>query len=152
MAKGEELLSGVGASKGEIVGIVRVVNGDEDKKMKIVEGEIMVTDRTTPDDIMYMKKAAAFITNSGGKLSHTGIVAREMGRPAVVGTIEGTTVLKTGQKIVIDGAAGKVYAYVPDKDEPKAAGGSLADKMAAMAVKKGVNLSADFMQKMKDME
>ena len=154
MGKGKEILRGVGASKGEVVGIVRVVNGDEEKKMKLVKGEIMVSDRTTPDDIMYMKKASAFITNTGGKLSHTGIVAREMGIPAVTGTVEGTSVLKDGQKVVIDGGKGIVYEYVPNEgvEEKPISGPSLADKMAAMAAKKGVSLSPEFMEKMKRRE
>lgn len=150
MAKGKEILRGVGASKGEVVATCRVVNGDETKKEKLLKGEIMVSDRTTPDDIIYMKKAAAFVTNTGGKLSHTAIVAREMGVPAVTGTVEGTTVLKTGQKVVIDGLEGVVYEYIEGGEEKKKpAPGSLSEKMAQIAAKKGVKLSPEFLEKMK---
>lgn len=150
MSRGKEILRGVGASKGEVVATCRVVNGDEIKKEELVEGEVMVSDRTTPDDILYMKKAAAFVTNTGGKLSHTAIVAREMGVPAVTGTVEGTSVLKTGQKVVIDGLEGAIYEYVPDeKEEKKPATGSLSEKMEQIAAKKGVELSPEFLEKMK---
>ncbi len=156
MTKGKELLRGVAASKGEIVATVRVVDDDKEKKAKMAPGEIMVTERTTPDDIVYMKKAAAFITNTGGKLSHTAIIAREMGIPAVTGTIEATSVLKDGQKVVVDGEKGIVYEYIPGdeaEEKPKpAAGTSLADKMAAMAAKKGVKLPPELLKKLKQRE
>ncbi len=158
MTKGKELLRGVGASKGEIVATVRVVDDDKEKKAKIAPGEIMVTDRTTPDDIVYMKKAAAFITNTGGKLSHTAIIARELGLPAVTGTVEATSVLKDGQKVVVDGDQGIVYEYVPgdeveEKPKPKpAAGPSLAEKMATVAAKRGIKLPPGFTEKQKEKE
>lgn len=156
MTKGKELLRGVGASKGEIVATVRLVDDDKEKKAKMAPGEIMVTNRTTPDDIVYMKKAAAFITNTGGKLCHTAIIARELGLPAVTGTVEGTSVLKDGQKVVVDGGEGVIYEYIPGdevegKPEPTA-GPTLAERMAAVAAKRGIKLPPGFTEKQKQKE
>lgn len=151
MPRGKEIIRGVAASKGEVVAICRVVDNDEEKKAKLQPGEIMVTDRTTPDDVIYMKKAVAFVTNAGGALSHTAIVAREMGVPAVTGTAEATSVLKDGQKVIVDGGEGAVYEYIPDAEE-KPAGESMVDKIAKIAEKKGVKLPPGFLDKMKNRE
>lgn len=158
LKKEDALLTGKGASKGKIIGTCRIVNGDEEKMAKLVKGEIMVSDRTAPKDIIYMRKASAFITNKGGRTSHTGIVAREWGIPAVVGTVEATTKLKDGQKVFLDGEKGLVYDYVPGmekelEEKPKpTAGPSLADNMAAVAEKRGFSLPPGFMEKMKRRE
>ncbi len=162
--KEHEILRGKPASKGVVVGVCRVVDDNEEKKMKIQPGEIMVTTRTTPDDTIYMKKAAAFITNSGGSLSHTGIIAREMGVPAVVGTGEATSVLKDGQKVIVDGHEGAVYEFLPgdehlEKPIPKpgpkpapAPAKSLLDSMVEAAAKSGRELPPGFLEKMKHRE
>lgn len=147
MAKGKEIIRGRGASPGTVVGTVRVVNQDEEKMAKIEAGEIMVSERTTPEHEAYMARAAALITDVGGKLSHTGIVAREMGKPAVVGTEEGTAVLKDGQKVVVDGTEGVVYEYVEEEAPEKP---SIAEKMAELAAKKGIKIDEAFLKKMRE--
>ena len=58
------------------------------------EGEVLVTDKTDPDWEPIMKKAAAIITNRGGRTCHAAIVSRELGVPAIVGTEHGTEVLQ----------------------------------------------------------
>lgn len=76
-------------------------------------GEILVTDITDPDWEPIMKKAAAIITNRGGRTSHAAIVARELGIPAIVGTTEATRVLNTGDQVTVccaEGEIGRVYA------------------------------------------
>jgi len=160
MAKGEELLRGVAGSKGEIVATVRIVDGDKTKMVDILPGEVMVGDRTTPAHINFMKKAAAFIMNKGGSTSHTGIVAREMGKPAVLGTVNATTTLYDGQKVIVDGNEGVVWEYVPEKGEvsaPKPApkpvsGPLLSDKLADTAAKRGFSLPPGFLEKMRKRE
>jgi pyruvate,water dikinase len=75
-------------------------------------GEILVTDITDPDWEPIMKNAAAIITNRGGRTSHAAIVSRELGIPAVVGSIKGTQILQTGQEVTLscaEGEIGKVY-------------------------------------------
>ena len=76
------------------------------------DGEILVTDKTDPDWEPIMKKAAAIVTNRGGRTCHAAIVSRELGVPAIVGTEHGTEVLKDGQMITIscaEGDIGRVY-------------------------------------------
>jgi pyruvate,water dikinase len=75
-------------------------------------GEVLVTDKTDPDWQPIMKKAAAIITNRGGRTCHAAIVSRELGVPAIVGTEDGTAVLKDGQMVTVscaEGDAGFVY-------------------------------------------
>jgi pyruvate, water dikinase len=76
-------------------------------------GEVLVTDITTPDWEPIMKRAAAIVTNRGGRTCHAAIVAREFGIPAVVGTEDATEALKTGDTVTVscvEGDIGKVYA------------------------------------------
>ncbi|CAD5915812.1 Phosphoenolpyruvate synthase [Planktothrix tepida] len=75
-------------------------------------GDVLVTHKTDPDWEPIMKKASAIITNSGGRTCHAAIIARELGIPAIVGCVNATEVLNTGDKITVscaEGEAGKVY-------------------------------------------
>lgn len=72
------------------------------------EGEILVTDKTDPDWQPIMKKAAAIITNRGGRTCHAAIVSRELGVPAIVGTVDGTEALKDGQVVTVSCAEGDI--------------------------------------------
>jgi len=77
-----------------------------------VEGSVLVTDMTDPDWEPIMKKASAIITNKGGRTCHAAIVAREMGLPAIVGTMNATDILKNHQKVTVscgEGDVGFVY-------------------------------------------
>ena len=85
----------------------RVMEGEEFK-----EGDVLVTDMTDPDWEPIMKKAAAIVTNKGGRTCHAAIVAREMGVPAIVGCGHATAVLSDGDIVTIscaEGDAGLVY-------------------------------------------
>ena len=76
-------------------------------------GEVLVTDKTDPDWEPIMKKAAAIVTNRGGRTCHAAIVSRELGLPAIVGTEHGTDLLKDGQMVTVscaEGDTGFVYA------------------------------------------
>ncbi|MFE4104641.1 phosphoenolpyruvate synthase [Almyronema epifaneia] len=76
-------------------------------------GEVLVTNKTDPDWEPIMKKAAAIVTNQGGRTCHAAIIAREMGIPAIVGCGEATRSLPTGQAVTVscaEGEAGHVYA------------------------------------------
>jgi pyruvate,water dikinase len=70
------------------------------------EGEVLVTDKTDPDWEPIMKKAAAIVTNRGGRTCHAAIVSRELGLPAIVGTGQGTEALKDGQMVTVSCAEG----------------------------------------------
>lgn len=76
------------------------------------DGEVLVTDMTDPDWEPVMKRAAAIVTNRGGRTCHAAIVSREIGVPCIVGTEKATRVLTTGQDATIccsQGATGIVY-------------------------------------------
>jgi pyruvate,water dikinase len=102
------LLSGASASPGVGTGGVRILKSAKDID-KLVKGEVLVTEMTNPDFVPAMRKASAIVTDRGGKTSHAAIVSRELGIPAVVGTLTATKRLKTGQVITVDGANGKIY-------------------------------------------
>ena len=72
------------------------------------DGEILVTEKTDPDWEPVMKRAAAIVTNRGGRTCHAAIVSRELGVPAVVGTDNGTAILRDGQPVTVSCAEGEV--------------------------------------------
>ncbi|PSP81563.1 phosphoenolpyruvate synthase [Halobacteriales archaeon QS_1_68_20] len=108
-AESEEdvLLSGLGASPGVVSGGVSVV-GTLDELDKVGEGDLIVTEMTTPDMVPAMKRAAGIVTDEGGMTSHAAIVSRELGVPAVVGTQSATRRLGDDQVVTIDGDKGTV--------------------------------------------
>ncbi len=73
---------------------------------QFVEGSILVTSTTDPDWVPVMKRAAAIVTDHGGRTSHAAIVSRELGLPAIVGTGNATHVLHTGQEVTVSCAEG----------------------------------------------
>lgn len=105
------LLTGrsVGAAIGQ--GKAKVIL-DVDNLNLFEEGDVLVTNRTDPDWEPIMKKAAAIVTNSGGRTCHSAIIARELGIPAVVGCGNATTTLTSGEDITVscaEGETGRVY-------------------------------------------
>lgn len=103
------------ATGGKIgAGKVRIIN-DIEHMNTFKEGEILVTDNTDPDWEPAMKKAAAVITNRGGRTCHAAIVAREIGVPAIVGAVGATDRLYTGMEVTVscaEGEEGYVYAGI----------------------------------------
>jgi pyruvate,water dikinase len=76
------------------------------------EGEVLVADRTDPDWEPVMKRAAAIVTNRGGRTCHAAIVSRELGLPAIVGTGIATQELRDGQTVTVDCSQGETgYVY-----------------------------------------
>ncbi|MBA2338487.1 MAG: phosphoenolpyruvate synthase, partial [Acidimicrobiia bacterium] len=99
----------VGARIG--TGKVRVVS-DPTEMAKVAEGDILVADMTDPDWEPVMKRAAAIITNRGGRTCHAAIIARELEIPAVVGTGDATSILADGAEVTVscaEGETGFVY-------------------------------------------
>ena len=88
-------------------GPVRVIESAHDLR-QLQAGEVLVTDKTDPDWEPIMKRAAAIVTNRGGRTCHAAIVSRELGVPAIVGTEHGTGALKTGQVVTVSCAEGDV--------------------------------------------
>ncbi|MFP4187801.1 MAG: phosphoenolpyruvate synthase [Halobacteriales archaeon] len=104
---GEVVLEGLGASPGKESGKVRIVR-KLDEIDRIEEGDVMVTEQTTPDMVPAMKRSAAIVTDEGGLTSHAAIVSRELGKTAVVGTGNATTTLEDGEVVTVDGDKGRV--------------------------------------------
>jgi pyruvate,water dikinase len=88
------------------VGPVRVVSHVSELK-DFKQGEVLVADMTDPDWEPVMKKAAAIITNRGGRTCHAAIVSREHGVPCVVGTGTATSILSTGEEVTVSCAEGE---------------------------------------------
>ncbi|MCX6769676.1 MAG: phosphoenolpyruvate synthase, partial [Candidatus Micrarchaeota archaeon] len=102
------IVRGLGAAPGIGKGTVKILAGPKEMG-KILKGDVLVTDMTTPDFVPAMKRASAIITNSGGMTCHAAIVSREMGIPCIVGTKNATTVLHDGQFVTVDAMRGMVY-------------------------------------------
>lgn len=101
------IVCGNAASAGTVTGTARVLLS-LDEAGRLGAGEIIVCPATMPSWTPLFALASAVVTDHGGTLSHTAIVAREYGLPAVVGTKVGTQVIKDGQTITVDGSAGTV--------------------------------------------
>jgi len=106
--QGTVLLSGLAASPGVASGKVKLVKSMKDLE-DVEKGDILVTEMTNPDMVVSMQRSDAIITDEGGATSHAAIVSREMGIPCIVGTKTATKILKEGQIVTVDGAAGKVF-------------------------------------------
>ncbi|MEK7202046.1 MAG: phosphoenolpyruvate synthase [Patescibacteria group bacterium] len=108
IANAEVLVSGAAASVGRASGPVKVIHKPSEID-QVLEGDVLVTEMTSPDYVPAMRRACAIVTDTGGRTSHASIVSRELGIPCVVGTGNATNALKTGQVVTVDGASGKVY-------------------------------------------
>ena len=102
---GKVLLSGRSVGAKIASGPVRVIR-DAASLDEFQEGEVLVAEKTDPDWEPIMKKAAAIITDRGGRTCHAAIVSRELGVPAVVGTQSGTKSLRSGQVVTVSCAGG----------------------------------------------
>jgi pyruvate,water dikinase len=106
-AEGAEELMGSPGSPGVVTGKARVIKS-VDQLAQLQEGEILVATTTSPSWAPAFTKIAGAITDVGGAMCHAAIVCREYGLPTVVGTGRGTSAVKTGDTIRIDGDAGVV--------------------------------------------
>jgi pyruvate,water dikinase len=108
--EGRTLVEGIAIGNEIGAGAVRILDspGEMDR---FEEGDVLVTGRTDPDWEPIMKKAAAIVTDRGGKTSHAAIVSRELGVPALVGAENATKALRNGEEVTVDctGATGRVY-------------------------------------------
>jgi pyruvate,water dikinase len=108
---GKPLVTGRAVGARIATGVARVVTHVAELS-EFQTGEVLVADTTMPDWGTVMKKAAAVVTNRGGRTCHAAIVAREFGIPAVVGCDDATTKIRTGDEITVScahGAVGQVY-------------------------------------------
>ena len=103
--KGAVLAQGLAIGEAAVVG--RVCRIDDPRDIdRFVDGAILVAETTSPDWVPIMKRAAAIVTNHGGRTSHAAIVSRELGVPAVIGTGSGTRTLVDGAEVTVSCAEG----------------------------------------------
>ena len=105
-ARGEVLATGrsVGEKIGQ--GVARVIQSTADLE-QLKDGEVLVTEMTDPDWEPVMKRAAAVVTDHGGRTCHAAIVSRELGIPAIVGTGNATTAVTAGEEVTVSCAEGE---------------------------------------------
>jgi len=109
--KGDVICEGRSIGQRIGAGTVRVVNSIHEMD-KVQEGDVLVSDMTDPDWEPVMKRAAAIITNRGGRTCHAAIIARELGVPAIVGCGNATDLLTDGQAVTVSCAEGDTgYIY-----------------------------------------
>ena len=109
--RGEVLAEGRSIGQRIGAGTARVVR-DAREMDKVREGDVLVTDMTDPDWEPVMKRTAAIVTNRGGRTCHAAIIARELGIPAVVGTVDATRTVGEGAEVTVscaEGDTGFVY-------------------------------------------
>ncbi len=123
------LVRGIGVSPGQRSGLIQIIlNVKNISSFK--QGNILVTEMTTPDWVPAMKIASAVVTNLGGKTCHAAIVSRELGVPCVVGTENATKILKDGEMVTVDGQRGLIFK------------GAAAEQEVVMAPVASLDLSA----------
>ena len=124
------LVKGLGASPGSACGQVRVY--EESMSLDVVkQGDVLVTQMTTPDMVPAMTRAVAIVTDEGGMTCHAAIVARELGIPCIVGANNATTVLSDGMAVTVHGQMGVVYEGMEKKQEKPAVVAAIATSVAA---------------------
>jgi pyruvate,water dikinase len=104
--KGRQLAAGLAIGNKVVSAPVCLIRDPADIE-RFVDGSVLVTETTDPDWVPIMKRAAAVVTDRGGRTSHAAIVSRELGLPAVVGTGDATEVLHDEQDITVSCAEGE---------------------------------------------
>ncbi len=95
----------IGQGKANVIEDVEGIHGFK-------KGQVLVTDMTDPDWEPIMKIAGAIVTNRGGRTCHAAIISRELGIPCVIGTGDGSEIIKSGQEITVSSAEGETgYIY-----------------------------------------
>ena len=103
----ERIVVGKPVSRGRVEGRVRVVL-TLDQAEALEPGEILVAPITDVGWTPYFAIIAGLVTDVGSAVSHGAVVAREFGLPAVLNTREATRILKTGERVVLDGDRGTI--------------------------------------------
>jgi len=116
LSAGKKLIEGLSVGEAVATGEVCLLDSAADID-RFVDGAILVTSTTDPDWVPVMKRAAAIITDHGGRTSHAAIVSRELGLPAIVGTGDATHLLHDGQEVTVscaEGDHGYVYSGIAE--------------------------------------
>jgi len=115
----QRFIAGLGASAGVVEGIARVVR-TIDEFDEVRDGDILVCQMTNPAWVVLFTKIAGLVTDTGGTTSHPAVLSREFGIPAVIGTSVATQRIATGDRVRIDGTAGRVEILRGDPAGPVA--------------------------------
>jgi len=102
------IVTGAPASPGMVTGPVTIIKSPSEID-RIHKGDVLVAPQTNPDYVPAMKRAAAIVTEKGGRTSHAAIVSRELGIPAIVGAELATTKLKNAMIVTVNGSTGEVF-------------------------------------------
>jgi pyruvate,water dikinase len=113
----ESVISGIAGSPGTIEGIARVVT-TVDEFDEVRDGDILVCQMTNPAWVVLFTKIGGLVTDTGGTTSHPAVLAREFGIPAVIGTSVATRRIKTGDRLRVDGGAGRVEILAGEPAAP----------------------------------
>jgi pyruvate, water dikinase len=121
--KGRSKVLATGRSIGQRIGAgpARIIR-DVREMSRVESGDVLVADMTDPDWEPVMKRAAAIVTNRGGRTCHAAIIARELGLPAVVGCGDATRTIREGQLVTVscaEGDTGYVYEGHLDFDQTR---------------------------------
>ncbi|KYP12607.1 MAG: phosphoenolpyruvate synthase [Limnobacter sp. CACIAM 66H1] len=129
--KGNSAILSSGRAIGQKIGAgsVRVIN-DSSEMDRVQAGDILVTDMTDPNWEPVMKRAAAIVTNRGGRTCHAAIIARELGIPAVVGCGDATEKLTEGMLVTVscsEGDTGYIYEGLLETEVSEVKRGALPE-------------------------
>lgn len=119
-------------------GVAKVLN-DISEMDKVQPGDVLVTDMTDPDWEPIMKRAAAIVTNRGGRTCHAAIIARELGIPAVVGCGNADELISNGRKVTVSCAEGDT-GYIYDGELEFDVTSTAVDKMPNLPMKIMMNV------------
>ena len=115
-SKGRKLATGLSIGDAVVTGRVCLIESARDID-RFVDGAVLVTQNTDPDWVPIVKRAAAIVTDHGGRTSHAAIVSRELGLPAIVGTGNATDLLHSEQEVTVscaEGDQGFIYEGTAD--------------------------------------
>lgn len=107
----EGAVKGEPASPGRVTAVARIIRSIEDAD-RLSPGEVLIAPLTTPAWTPLLRRAAAVVTDVGSVIAHASLLAREYGIPAVVGTINATSVIRDGEVVTVDGRGGYVQRAV----------------------------------------
>ena len=111
------ITAGLAAADGRVTAPILVLKDRHLIQPQHMAGQIVVLDQVVPADLGWLHQASGLICTTGGHTSHGAIMARELGLPAVVGVASALNIFQSGQRVVLDGTQGKVYATTPSQGE-----------------------------------
>jgi len=112
-----QFIRGLGAAGGRVVANALVINNSQQKPEQLPKDVILVVPTITPDWLPLLHQVAGIITEQGGLTSHAAILARELRITAVVNATSATTLIQTGERLLLDGDRGEIYRIKGDSKE-----------------------------------